>query len=164
MAINRRSAVGFAGARIVGNQLSNQQLNQVRAFSCVGQDGSSIRPNRAALLGPTMPLGTKESSLRGCLSACDRTSSGPLQVDWHGQAELCNRRVDCLGAHLIDRIRRGRNPPHQKIAARRCVSLDSTQHRIGSPVCGEPKLRSVRYRTFSAAPMKRPRSLKRGRI
>jgi hypothetical protein len=162
MAINRRPAVGFAGARIVGNQLSNQQLNQVRAFSCVGQDGSSIRPNRAALLGPTMPLGTKESSLRGCLSACDRISSSSLHAD--GQAELYNRRVDCLGAHLIDRIRRGRNPPHQKIAARRCVALDSMQHRIGSPVCGEPKLRSVRYGTFSAAPMKRPRSLKRGRI
>ena len=82
-------------------------------------DSSSIRPNRAALLGPTMPLGTKEWSLRGCLSACNRISSGPLHADGH--AELCNRRVYCLGAHLIDRIRRGRNPPHQKIAARRCV-------------------------------------------
>ena len=45
-------------------------------------------------LGPTLLL--KQTGLR------------------HRQLELCSGCVDCLDAHLIDRIRRGRDFPRQK--------------------------------------------------
>jgi len=64
------------------------------------------------------------------------------------RAELRSGHGEYPSARLIDRIRRGRDLPRQKRAARRCVSLDLKQHRIDYSGCGEPKLRSVRCWTF----------------